>query len=865
MGRVPGNERGVERMAATGTAQIETVQIPVEGMTCASCVARVQKSLGRVDGVSEASVNFATEKATVSFDPAAVDVERLVATVRDTGYGVKSEKLTLDVGGMTCASCVRRVEKALAHAPGVLSASVNFGTEAATVEFLPGVASPADLRRVVEDAGYSIREREVEQGQSTRPTGPEAARAQEHRTLRLKLSVSLVVGVALMALGLFPPPFLTMEQLWVVMFVLASPIQFWAGGQFYRTAWAAAKHRTTDMNTLVAVGTTVAYVYSVAVTFFPGYFERAGGTGFRAEVYYETAVIIIGLILLGRFLEARAKGQTSEAMKKLMGLRAKTARVLRDGSELDIPVDDVLLDDVIIVRPGEKVPVDGLVVEGRSSVDESMLTGESIPVEKGQGDEVIGSTINKTGSFRFRVTKVGKDTALAQIIRLVEEAQGSKAPIQRLADYIAGIFVPVVFGIAAVTFGVWFIFGPAPAFTLAMLAAVAVLIIACPCALGLATPTAIMVGTGKGAENGILIRSGEALERAYKLNVVVLDKTGTLTAGRPVVTDIVLTDAATNAATDAATDAGGVAGAGGAASPGEVRSPFTEESLLGLAASAERGSEHPLGEAMVERARELGLTLSDPADFNAVPGHGIEVTVDGARVLLGNVKLMRDRGIDAGSLVEEAERLAADGKTPMFVAVDGRAAGVIAVADTLKPNSVEAVSRLRKMGLEVVMITGDNRRTAEAIGRQVGIDTVLAEVLPEHKADEVRRLQGEGKVVAMVGDGINDAPALAQADIGIAIGTGTDVAMEASDVTLIRGDLMPIATAIDLSRATMRTIRQNLAWAFGYNVALIPLAAGVLYPFFGILLNPMFAAAAMALSSVSVVSNSLRLKRFRAA
>ncbi|MHB8869354.1 MAG: heavy metal translocating P-type ATPase, partial [Thermoleophilia bacterium] len=582
MGRVPGNERGVERMAATGTAQIETVQIPVEGMTCASCVARVQKSLGRVDGVSEASVNFATEKATVSFDPAAVDVERLVATVRDTGYGVKSEKLTLDVGGMTCASCVRRVEKALAHAPGVLSASVNFGTEAATVEFLPGVASPADLRRVVEDAGYSIREREVEQGQSTRPTGPEAARAQEHRTLRLKLSVSLVVGVALMALGLFPPPFLTMEQLWVVMFVLASPIQFWAGGQFYRTAWAAAKHRTTDMNTLVAVGTTVAYVYSVAVTFFPGYFERAGGTGFRAEVYYETAVIIIGLILLGRFLEARAKGQTSEAMKKLMGLRAKTARVLRDGSELDIPVDDVLLDDVIIVRPGEKVPVDGLVVEGRSSVDESMLTGESIPVEKGQGDEVIGSTINKTGSFRFRVTKVGKDTALAQIIRLVEEAQGSKAPIQRLADYIAGIFVPVVFGIAAVTFGVWFIFGPAPAFTLAMLAAVAVLIIACPCALGLATPTAIMVGTGKGAENGILIRSGEALERAYKLNVVVLDKTGTLTAGRPVVTDIVLTDAATNAATDAATDAGGVAGAGGAASPGEVRSPFTEESLLGL-------------------------------------------------------------------------------------------------------------------------------------------------------------------------------------------------------------------------------------------------------------------------------------------
>ncbi|MHB0980084.1 MAG: heavy metal translocating P-type ATPase [Thermoleophilia bacterium] len=764
-----------------------------------------------------------------------------------------SEKLTLDVGGMTCASCVMRVEKALARTPGVLNASVNFGTEAATVEFLPGVVTQADLRRAVEGAGYTIREPEGEaqDGLVAGPEGVEAARARELRTLRLKVGAGLVVGALLMGLSLFPPSFLTMEQHWLVMFVLATPIQFWAGGQFYRTAWAAAKHRTTDMNTLVAVGTSVAYFYSVAVTFFPGFFEGAANSGFRSEVYYETAVIIIALILLGRFLEARAKGQTSEAMKKLMGLRPKTARVLRDGSELDIPVDDVRLDDVVVVRPGEKVPVDGVALEGRSAVDESMLTGESMPVGKGPGDEVIGATINKTGSFRFRVTKVGKDTALAQIIRLVEEAQGSKAPIQRLADYIASIFVPVVFGIAAVTFAVWLILGPAPAFTPAMLAAVAVLIIACPCALGLATPTAIMVGTGKGAENGILIRSGEALERAYKLDAIVLDKTGTLTEGRPVVTDIVLAE--TSAPGDS----------GSSAEPTDP--PFTEESLLALAASAERGSEHPLGEAIVEKVKELGLSLTDTEDFNAVPGHGIEVTVGGARVLLGNLKFMRDRGVVVGGLEQEAERIAADGKTPMFVAVDSRSAGIIAVADTLKPNSVEAVARLRKMGLQVVMITGDNRRTAEAIGRQVGIDRVLAEVLPERKADEVRKLQAEGKVVAMVGDGINDAPALAQADVGIAIGTGTDVAMEASDVTLIRGDLMPIATAIDLSRATMRTIRQNLGWAFGYNVALIPLAAGVLYPVFGILLNPMFAAAAMALSSVSVVSNSLRLKRFRAA
>ncbi len=817
-----------------------TLYVPVEGMTCASCAARVQRGLNKLPGVEEAAVNFATEKATITYDPGAVGVEGIVAAVRDIGYDVKLEKLVLDVGGMTCASCVKRVEKALAGVLGVVNAAVNFGTETAAVEFLPGAVTVTELRRVVEEAGYTIREPQVESQGEGAVGGVEAAKGRELRVLRLKVGVSLVVGAVLMLTGLFPPSFLTMRQHWLLMFVLATPVQFWAGAQFYRATWAAAKHRTTDMNTLVAVGTSVAYLYSVAVTFFSGIIERAAGGEFRAEVYYETAVIIIGLILLGRYLEARAKGQTSEAMKKLMGLQAKTARVVRDGTEVDIPVEQVAAGDVVIVRPGEKVPVDGVVLEGRSAVDESMLTGESMPVEKGPEDEVIGATLNKTGSFRFRATKVGKDTALAQIIRLVEEAQGSKAPIQRLADYIASIFVPTVFVIAALTFLVWLVFGPQPAFTLAMLAAVAVLIIACPCALGLATPTAIMVGTGKGAENGILIRSGEALERAYRLDAIVLDKTGTLTQGRPVVTDLMP-----------------------AVSPSGDGSSFDEDALLRLAASAERGSEHPLGEALVERARERGLELAAPEDFNAIPGHGIEVGVDGRRVLLGNLKLMRDRGVSLDGLEAEAERLAIEGKTPMFLAADGVAAGVVAVADTLKPNSASAVAKLKSMGLQVVMITGDNHRTAEAIARQVGIDRVLAEVLPQHKAAEVRKLQDEGKVVAMVGDGINDAPALAQADIGIAIGTGTDVAMEASDITLIRGDLMPIATAIGLSKATMRTIRQNLGWAFGYNVALIPIAAGVLYPLFGLLLNPMFAAAAMALSSVSVVSNSLRLRRFR--
>jgi Cu+-exporting ATPase len=662
------------------------------------------------------------------------------------------------------------------------------------------------------------------------------------------LIVSGIIGAYMLLIAIselsggWAPSFLGNKYL---LWALATPVQFWAGWQFYKGLWGGLKHKTANMNTLIAVGTSAAYFYSVVAILFPGFFAAGGRS---AHVYFDTAAIIIALILLGRFLEARAKGRTSEAIKKLMGLQAKTARVVRGGEEVDIPVEEVQVDDIVVVRPGEKIPVDGAVIEGYSSVDESMITGESIPVEKKAGDNAIGSTINKTGSFRFKATKVGKETALAQIIKLVEEAQGSKAPIQRLADLISAYFVPAVIGVATVTFVLWYFFGPVPALTFALLNFVAVLIIACPCALGLATPTAIMVGTGKGAENGVLIRSAEALERAHKIKTIILDKTGTLTQGQPIVTDVV-------------------------AAAGQ-----DEGELLALAASAEQGSEHPLGEAIVNGAKEKGLSLSVATEFNAIPGHGIESRINGHKVLLGNLKLMQERGLHLNGLERKAVQLSEEGKTPMFVSIDGKASGIIAVADTLKPNSKETVARLHSLGLEVVMLTGDNKRTAEAIAKQVGIDRVLAEVLPEHKASEVKRLQKEGKVVAMVGDGINDAPALAQADIGIAIGTGTDVAMEAADITLMSGDLRGLVTAISLSKRTMRTIKQNLFWAFAYNTALIPVAAGVLYFIFGQtgtpeglrfffgdygFLNPVLAALAMASSSVTVVSNSLRLRGYR--
>jgi len=823
------------------------VTLPVTGMTCASCATRVEKTLRGIPGVQQANVNFATEKVTLEFDPRKVGIADFRKAVEEAGYGIEDveerRKVTLPITGMTCASCVARVEKALKSVPGVEQANVNLATEKATLEFDPHRVAIADLRKAVEGAGYGIGEEPISEIATTAEKGKQG----EIAAIRNKMIAALALGVVIF-LGSFSnwfpwvPGFL---HNWYVLWALATPVQFWAGWQFYKGAINSARHFSADMNTLIAVGTSAAYAYSVAAVLFPGFFAVEG---LMPDIYFDSAAIIIGLILLGRFLEARAKGQTSEAIKKLMGLRAKTARVVRGGEEVDIPVEEVRVGDLVIVRPGEKIPVDGVVREGRSAVDESMITGESIPVEKGPGDQVIGATMNRTGTFRFEATKVGQDTVLAQIVKLVEEAQGSKAPIQRVADVIASYFVPAVIGVALVTFLVWLLFGPAPTFTFALLNFVAVLIIACPCALGLATPTAIIVGTGKGAENGVLIRSGEALETAHRVQAIVLDKTGTLTVGQPRVTDIV------------------------------AAQHFKEEDILAAAAAAERGSEHPLGQAIVDYAREKGLPLSDARDFNAIPGLGIEAKVNGTSVLLGNLSLMNDRSMHLDGMAEKAAELSAQGRTAMFVALDGRLAGIIAVADTLKPDSQQAVKALQDLDLEVYMLTGDNRQTAEAIARQVGIDRVLAEVLPEQKADKIKELQRQGKKVAMVGDGINDAPALAQADVGIAIGTGTDVAMEAADITLIGGDLRGVVAAISLSKKTMNTIKQNLFWAFFYNAALIPIAAGVLYLFFGEtgvptwlqpalgehgFLNPVLAAAAMAMSSVSVVSNSLRLRRFK--
>jgi Cu+-exporting ATPase len=824
------------RASIMPTEGLKKVELPITGMSCASCVARIEKGLSKMSGIADVKVNFATEKATINFDPSQVHPGDFVSAIKDLGYEAGMEKITLPVRGMSCASCVKKVENVLSGLGGVVRASVNFATERATVQYVPGAVSVAEFKKAVKDAGYEILEPEGVEKEDILDR-EKTAREAEYGKLRRKLftGVILVIPVFLLAywkaLGLANLYDLNRQISFYLQLLFQTPIQFWVGWQFYVGAWKSAKHKSADMNTLIAVGTSAAYLYSILAMFFPHLFSAQG---LAAEVYFDTAGAIIVLILLGRLLEARAKGQTSEAIKKLIGLQAKTARIVRNGEEMDIPVEDVKIGDIVMVRPGEKVPVDGTIKEGHSSVDESMVTGESIPVEKHAGDEVIGATINKTGTFKFEATKVGKDTMLAQIVKMVEEAQGSKPPIARLADIIAGYFVPAVIGIAIITFTVWYFLGPAPALTYAVLNFVAVLIIACPCALGLATPTSIMVGTGKGAESGVLIRGGEALETTHKIRAIVMDKTGTLTKGEPSVTDIV--------------ESGG----------------YKKEDILCYAASAEKGSEHPLGEAIVNRAIDGNVPLVNPENFNAIAGHGIEANIGGRSVLLGNAKLMKDRSIPLDGLGEKAEELSNQGKTPMFVAIDQNLAGIIAVADTLKANSREAVEALHKMGVEVVMITGDNRRTAQAIASQLGVDRVLAEVLPDGKADEVKKLQAEGKKVAMVGDGINDAPALAQADVGIAIGTGTDVAMESADITLISGDLRGVLTAIALSKATIRNIKQNLFWAFAYNRILIPVAAGVLFPFFGILLNPIFAAAAMGLSSVTVVTNALRLRRFKA-
>jgi len=808
------------------TQKSERIDIPILRMTCASCAQTIQKGLSGLPGVDKASVNLATSKATVFYDPKKIQVNNLVTSVRKSGYDVGIASVEIPIKGMECASCVQKIEKALLETEGVFKAAVNLATERAKVEYIPAQTNLSELKKVIESTGYKVlevKEGEVEDYERV-------IREREYRKLKKKFFFGLAISIIVLigSLEWLPgvPGFL---RNYYLLWILATPVQFWAGWQFYRGAWGAFLHRNADMNTLIAVGTSAAYLYSIAAIFFPSFFISGG---IEPKVYFDTSVIIITLILLGRVLEARAKGQTSEAIKKLIGLQPKTARVIRDEKEVDIRVDEVLVGDIIIVRPGEKIPVDGIVRDGKSYADESMITGESIPVEKKTGDEVIGATINKSGSFKFEATKVGKDTALAQIIKLVQEAQGSKAPIQRLADKIAGYFVQVVISIAVLTFIIWFLLGPKPALTIALLNFVAVMIIACPCALGLATPTAIMVGTGKGAEKGVLIKGGESLETAHKINTIVFDKTGTLTKGEPEVTDIISLD------------------------------NLSDKEILLYAGSAEKNSEHPLGEAIVRKAITEKIELIEPVEFNSIAGFGVEAKIDDKKILLGNQKLLQDRKVEISNFVSKAEELSKDGKTPIYLAMDGKASAIIGVADTLKENSREAVQELHQLGLEVVMLTGDNKRTAEAIARKAGIDRVISEVLPEDKVSEVKKLQEERKIVAMVGDGINDAPALAQADVGIAIGTGTDVAMEASDIALIKGDLSGVVTAIKLSKRTMKTIRQNLFWAFFYNVIGIPVAAGVLYPFFKILLSPVIASAAMAFSSVSVVSNSLRLRRF---
>ena len=847
----------------TDRGAAQRITIPVTGMTCAACANRVQRRLERGSGVRDAAVNFGTERATVTYDANTTDAGELVELVRAAGYDARTETITLPVSGLEWAVSTETLERELRAVPGVLRATGNLAAAEVRAEVLPEVVTPEALAEGVRRAGYTL----TDVVEIADPVERErVAREREYRTLLHKFWLAAGAGVVAMILSMplmmepsamqradlldrvmmplahwtlaaFPPlGSLSANVLRWLLLVITTPVLLWSGRHFFRGAYSGLLHGTADMNTLIALGTGSAFLFSLLATVAPGLFTRAG---LAADVYYEAVAMIIALILLGKVLEARAKGRTSDAIRRLIGLQPKTARVLRDGIERDVDAGDLVVGDVIIVRPGERVPVDGTVLSGRSAVDQSLLTGESLPVEKSQGDEVVGGSINGSGSFRFEATKVGRDTALAQIVRMVQEAQGAKAPIQRVADRIAGIFVPIVVTIAVVALVVWLVLGPDPRFVFAMVSFVTVLIIACPCALGLATPTAVMVGTGAAAEAGVLFRGGDALEIARDIRIVVLDKTGTVTEGRPALV--------------------GVQTAGSRAPDGSAA--LGESELLTLAASVERVSEHPLGAAIVDAADERKLVSRDVSDFASFGGRGIFGVVDGRRVLIGNRALMEESGVRVDDLSDAADEQAEAGRTPVYVAVDDVARGLLLVADPVKPTSTEAIADLRAMGIEVIMLTGDNTRTAEAVARQVAIDRVIADVLPADKARVITQLQEErGVRVAMVGDGINDAPALAQADIGIAIGTGTDVALEASDVTLVGGDLGGVVTAVRLSRRTMRVIRQNLFWAFVYNLIGIPIAAGVLYPFSGVLLSPVFASAAMALSSVSVVGNSLRLR-----
>ena len=823
------------------------IALPVGGLQKSGGPA-LERAIRSLSGVSKATANVKEGRVFVDYDPSRVTVADLLESVRGAGFAANGQTMRLKVSGLYCAECVVKIEDALKAVPGVLDATMNAATNEVKVAYAPVIGDLSQLTKAVESAGPYKATRAAE---ASEPEMDKEAQTvdKEYRSLMRKWWFAAAIGAPTMLLSYpwlfpvlrdwFPRGSPQLMYIWYAMGVASLAVLFYSGNQFFIGMWEGLKHRSANMHTLIAVGTGVAWIYSTIAMIFPQIFPSQEFT----DVYYDVTVVVTALVVLGLAMELKAKGRTSEAIKKLIGLQAKTARVVRDGKEVDIPVEEVLVNDVVVVRPGEKIPVDGEVIEGQSAVDESMITGESLPVSKKDGDEVIGATINKTGSFKFRATKVGKDTALSSIIRLVQDAQGSKVPIQRIVDQVSAYFTPSVMILAIIGFVIWYDFGPSPALTYALIVAVTTLIIACPCALGMATPMSLTTGIGLGAQNGILIRSGDALQAAEKLNSIILDKTGTITVGKPSLTDVVLS------------------------------SGQNEAEVLRLAASVEKSSEHPLALAIVEGAQARGIQLSNVETFDAIPGHGVSATVEGRRVLIGNLKLMNREGIALGNasagsgqgLEEKSKALADDGKTPMYVALDNKAAGIIAVADTVKEDSKTAIAVLKKMGLEVVMITGDNERTAKAIARQVGVDRVMAEVLPQDKAFNVQKLQLEGKKVAMVGDGINDAPALAQADIGMAIGTGTDVAIEASDITLIKGSLMGVVTAIQLSRATMRNVYQNLVGAFIYNSAGLPIALGVLYPFFGILLSPLLAALAMSFSSVTVIGNANRLKKWKPA
>ncbi|CEP39342.1 copper-transporting P-type ATPase [[Clostridium] sordellii] len=825
--------------------KLQKLDMKIEGMTCQSCAKAVERSVGKLDGIEKINVNIATDKATIEYDSSKVKIAQIKMTIEKLGYKIidETKKIDMKIEGMTCQSCAKAVERSVKKLDGIENISVNIATDKATIEYDPSKIKISQIKEAIKKVGYKV----VEESKKEDVDEDRIRKEKELKTLKTKLTIAMIFAIPLLyiAMGpMVPSPFGPLPvpniinpqtntlNYAIVQFILVIPI-VGAGYKFYINGTKALITKSPNMDSLVAIGTAAALLYSIYTTIQLVSTKGMSMGGHHHQLYYESAGIIIALILLGKYLESRSKGKTSEAIKKLMGLQPKTAIIVKGNEEIEIPIDEVEEGDIIVVKPGSKIPVDGVVIEGHTSVDESMLTGESMPVSKKVGDRVTGASINKNGNIKFKADKVGSDTTLAQIIKLVEDAQGSKAPIAKLADTVSGYFVPTVLVIALLSALAWYFIGQKDlVFSLTIF--ISVLVIACPCALGLATPTAIMVGTGKGAENGILIKGGEALESAHKINTIIFDKTGTITEGKPVVTDIITTNI------------------------------INEKNLLQIAASAEKGSEHPLGEAIVKRGEEDKIEFLKINNFNSITGKGIEVNIDNKNILLGNKKLMDESGIQLGELKNVSDNLANEGKTPMYISINNEIAGIIAVADVVKLSSKKAVEKLHEIGIKVAMVTGDNQKTADAIAKQVGIDIVLAEVLPEDKANEVKKLQDKGNFVAMVGDGINDAPALAKADIGIAIGNGTDVAIESASIVLMKSDLMDVPTAIKLSKETIKNIKQNLFWAFGYNTIGIPVAAGILYLFGGPLLNPMIAAAAMSLSSVSVVSNALRLRNFKA-